>query len=345
LLSQTAGASFFQSLEWLEIYWRHFGEGRKLRTLVVSDENRILGILPLVVQDEKTKLGHFRTLTFPLHNWGSFYGPIGPNPELTLVAGLDHIRRTPRDWDLLELRWQGAVGADAEVARRAMAAVGFQAHPTVWDRTHVVDCDGTWASYWASRKGSWLRRFRHDERTLAEQGDISSMHYRPAGAMCNDGSPRWDLYDACEEIARHSWQNAAADGTTLTHESVRAFLRETHAAAAASGAVDVNLLFLDGTPVAFIYGYHYRGYAFGMRRGFNAELAKQGAGNVLLARTIESSFAHGDRVYDMGTGSHESKRYFLTRTIPIMRYSHFPTWMPRAQLLRLRRWWQGRRDL
>ncbi len=344
LLPQTAGASFFQSLEWLEIYWRHFGAGQnqKLRVLVVSDENRTLGILPLVVQNEKTKLGHLRTLTFPLHDWGSFYGPIGPSPELTFAAGLEHIRRTPRDWDVLDLRWQGAVGTDAEVARRAMAAVGFQAYPTVWDRTYVVDLDGTWDSYWASRKGSWLRRFRHDARTLAEQGEISSVHYRPAGAMCNDGSPRWDLYDACEEIARQSWQASADDGTTLTHESIRSFLRESHEAAAAAGEVDVNLLLLSGTPVAFIYGYHYRGYVFGMRRGFNAKLAKHGVGNALLARTIESSFARGDRVYDMGVGSYASKRYFLTRIIPMMRYSHFPPWTLRAPLLRLRRWWQAR---
>jgi CelD/BcsL family acetyltransferase involved in cellulose biosynthesis len=33
LLDQTPGASFFQSLDWLEVYWRHFGAGQKLRVL------------------------------------------------------------------------------------------------------------------------------------------------------------------------------------------------------------------------------------------------------------------------------------------------------------------------
>lgn len=345
LLSQTVGASFFQSLEWLEVYWRHFGADKKLRTLVVMDENenRVIGILPLVVQDDKTKLGYFRTLTFPLHDWGSFYGPIGPEPELTLVAGLEHVRRTPRDWEILELRWQGAFGADVDQARRAMTAVGFQAYPSIWNLSHIVELEGTWDSYWASRKGPWRRQFRRAERRLAKQGEISSIHYRPAGTLLGDDSPRWDLYDACEDIARKSWQGAATDGTTLTHESVREFLREMHVAAAAAGAVDVNLLLLGETPVAFIYGYHYRGYAYGMRRGFNAEMAKHGAGNVLLARTIQNSFARGDRVYDMGVASYGSKRYFLTRTLPVMRYSHFAARTPRVQLLHLCRWLQSRR--
>ena len=64
---------------------------------------------------------------------------------------------------------------------------------------------------------------------------------------------------------------------------------------------------------------------------------------MLLARTLCDSFARGDRIYDMGVGSLASKRHFETRQIPILRYSHFPPLALRAQLLRLRRWWQARR--
>ncbi len=159
----------------------------------------------------------------------------------------------------------------------------------------------------------------------------------------DDGAPRWDLYDACENLARQSWQSEATDGTTLSDEPVREFFREVHAAAAAAGAVDLNLLLLGGKPVAFIYGYHWRGYVYGLRRGYDARQTRDGAGNVLLAYTLRDSFARGDRIYDMGVGSPESKRRFQTRTVPIMRYSHFPPLSPRAQILRLRRWWQGRR--
>jgi CelD/BcsL family acetyltransferase involved in cellulose biosynthesis len=340
LLRQTPGASFFQSLEWLEIYWRHFRAGQTLRAIVVLDDDRPTGIVPLVVRSEKSKLGSLRVLTFPLHDWGSFYGPIGPQPEPTLRAGLEHVRNTHRDWDILELRWQGA--GDPFGTRQAMLGAGFQAYPTVWNRAAVVDLDGTWQSYWTTRKGAWLRRFRHAQRKLAEQGDVSHVHYRPAGNSSNDGDPRWDLYDACEEIARRSWQGDARNGTTLSHESVRGFLREAHQAAAEAGAVDINLLLLDGSPVAFVYGYHYGGYVYGLRRGYDPQRTREGAGNVLLAYALRDSFARGDRLYDMGVGSLQSKRHFQTRVVPILRYSHFPPLAIRAQLLRARRWWQGR---
>ncbi len=315
LLRQTAGASFFQSLEWLEVYWRHFGDGQRLRTMIVLDEGRPTGILPLVVRSEATKVGHLRVLTFPLHDWGSFYGPIGADPGLTLAAGLEHIHRAPRDWDILELRWQGAVGTDPTLVQRAMLAAGFQAYPTVWDRAALVDFAGTWQSYWAARKGAWLRRFRHAERRLAQQGEISHVRYRPLGELHDDGSPRWDLYDACEELARRSWQGGATDGTTLSHDAVRGFLREAHEAAAAAGAADLNLLLLDGMPAAFVYGYHYGGYVYGLRRGYDAAQPR-GGGQRALGPRPPRRLRRGDRIYDMGVGSRESKRHFETRAVP-----------------------------
>jgi CelD/BcsL family acetyltransferase involved in cellulose biosynthesis len=376
LLRETPGASFFQSLDWLEVYWRHFGDGQKLRVLAIHDGDRLAGILPLVVRDEKSKVGRIRVLTYPLDEWGSFYGPISPDPALTLTAGLEHVGRTPRDWDVLEVRWQGAVGTNPGQAQLAMLTTGFQSYPTVMNRAAIVDLGGTWDSYWSARKGAWLRRFHSAERKLSEQGSVSYVRYRPTGIggvaggadisisggadilvcqekrvasgrqeclphPCNN-SPRWDLYDACEELARRSWQGTSTDGTTLSHDAVRRFLREMHERAAAAGAVDLNLLMIDGVPVAFIYGYYYRGYVFGLRRGYDEDRSREGAGNVLLAYTLRDSFARGDRVYDMGVGSYSSKRYFQTRLAPIWRYSHYSPRVLRTQVLRLNRWWRSR---
>jgi CelD/BcsL family acetyltransferase involved in cellulose biosynthesis len=342
LLDQTVGGSFFQSLDWLTIYWRHFGPGQRLRTLVVMEDDRPSGILPLTVRTEATRVGRLRLLTFPLHDWGSFYGPIGPDANKTLAAALQHIAGTARDWDFLELRWLGSPGTDPIELQRTMQSAGFQAYPTVMDYTSVVDAAETWAAYWSSRKGSWLRKFRHTERGLSKLGKVEYVRYRPRGNAHDDGSPRWDLYDACEKIAAESWQSRATDGTTLTHESVREFFRQTHEAACAAGTADLSLLNIDGVPAAFIYGYHMHGVSSGIRRGFDAAECSKGAGNVLLARTLQDSFARGDTIYDMGIGSIESKRYFQTRLIPIVRLCHFSSAL-RPQLLRAARWWSSRR--
>jgi CelD/BcsL family acetyltransferase involved in cellulose biosynthesis len=342
LLAQTPAAGFFQSLEWLEVYWRYFGASQKLRVIVVLDGGQPIGIMPLVVRTESTKVGRVGVLTYPLHAWGSFYGPIAADPNRVLAAAFAHIRHAPRDWDVFELRWQGAPGVDPSQTLHTMRHSGYNAYSTVWDRTALVELTGNWDSYWASRKANWLQRYRAGERKLEQHGEISYVRYRPEGQAKGDGSPRWDLYDACERIAQRSWQGAATDGTTLSHATVRAFLREMHSAAAAAGGVDLNLLLLNGEPAAFAYNYHYQGSIYGLRRGYDAEKSRDGAGHVLLVHALRDSFARGDHIYDLGVGSLESKEPFQTRLAAIFRFSYFPSLRLQSQLLRVKRWWQSR---
>src|SRR5688572_1495880 len=103
LLGETPDAGFFQTLDWLSIYWRHFGRDQRLRTLLVYDEERLVGILPLAVKPLATRGGAVRTLGYPLDGWETRYGPIGANARAVLSAGLRHVDQTARDWDVLEL--------------------------------------------------------------------------------------------------------------------------------------------------------------------------------------------------------------------------------------------------
>jgi hypothetical protein len=340
LLRQTPGGSFFQSMEWLEAYWKHFGKGKLLRVLIVEEDQQPVGILPLIVQTEHTRVGQLKVLTYPLNNWGSFYGPIGPHPEKTLAAGLEHLQHSPRDWDFLELRGSGAP-SDSSISD-VFDAVGLKAYRSIWAETALVDLSQGWDAYLATRKGLWLRRLRQTEAKLSRQAKVEYVRYRPTGQEVSDDHSRWNYFEICKSLAEKSWQSSATDGTTLSHPSVRPFLEELHAMAVANGTIDINLLLLDNRPAAFIYGYHYNGYVFGLRRGFDPELSQSGVGTVLLWHTLRDSANRGDAIYDMGPGSLESKRHFLTRLAPIYRHSYFPTAALRTQILRFRRWWQER---
>ena len=76
LLERTPQASYFQTLDWLESYLRHHGHEVHLRVLVAYDDSAPVGILPMVLRREPTVVGPLDVLTYPLHDWGTFYGPI-----------------------------------------------------------------------------------------------------------------------------------------------------------------------------------------------------------------------------------------------------------------------------
>jgi hypothetical protein len=164
------------------------------------------------------------------------------------------------------------------------------------------------------------------------------VRYRPLGAAHGDGDPRWDLYDACVDLARRSWQGSSRNGTTLSHTTVSGFLRETHALAAKAGAVDLNLLKLNGRPIAFNYNYHQQGRVTGLRLGYDPEYSHIGPGNVLYALSLRDSFERGDHTFDLGVGFAPAKRGWYTRLATSYRYVHYSLTAPRVQLVRMKRW-------
>jgi CelD/BcsL family acetyltransferase involved in cellulose biosynthesis len=335
----TEGVSFFQTLEWLEIYWKHYGHGKKLRVLLVMEENQVQGIMPLVVQKDKTWVGPIRFLTYPLSAWGSFYGPIGRDTQRILEAGLNHIRRTPKDWDVIELRYVDAEGVDGGATERAMKALGLKVYRTTQGVAPLIDMQGSWDDYVAARSRNWRKSFRYWERKLKQQGEVQFVRYRPRGEAHADSDPRWDLYDTCVAISEKSWQSASPDGTTLCHAEIRDFLREVHAVAARLGAVDMELLLLNGTPLAFGYNYIWDRRLIGLRVGYDPGISRtSGAGSLLKAYIVQDGCERGDLVYDMGPGSLAIKRHLRTRATTIYRYSHFNSLSPRIQLMRLKRW-------
>jgi CelD/BcsL family acetyltransferase involved in cellulose biosynthesis len=334
LLNETPGASYFHSYDWFAAYWRHLGADQRMRILLVLDSGRLTGVVPLVVVRERTKLGTLRSLRYPLHGWGSFYGPIGRRPRESLHRAITHVLASRRDWDLLDMLWVDRDGADQGATAGAATDAELTMRASPWLASARIELCGGWDRYWASRKSHFRTNVRRDERRLRAAGEVTFIRHRPLGAAHGDGDPRWELYDECERLAAQSWQGGSTSGTTLSHESVRAYLRAAHASASAFGGVDLNLLLLAGRPVAFAYNYHFAGYVYGLRAGFDASAAPPGAGTALQSMMIEDSCRRGDLVIDLGPGSLDAKRAWQTRLAIAWRYTHYSARSPRAQILR-----------
>jgi CelD/BcsL family acetyltransferase involved in cellulose biosynthesis len=344
LLAQTPIATFFHSCDWLETYWQHFGGDQKLRVFVVRQGKQVTGIVPMTVLREPTKLGAVRVLTYPQAYWGSYYGPIGPAPRESLRAVLGRLRRSRRDWDLLDLRFAPPTELDPARTDDELCAAGFAADERETDRTSIIDLPSSFDAYMAQRPSKWRNNHRRWLRRLKERGNLRFVRHRPLGASHGDADPRWDLYDACEAVALKSWQGSSTTGTTITHPTIRPFVRDMHVTACNAGAADVSMLLLDEQPIAFLYGYRYRGHVYGLRVGYDESVSRDGVGNILYTSVVEDSIAQGDRVIDLGPGSLEAKRALISRIVPIFRRTYGNPYSWRGLLWRAKRAWDARRS-
>ena len=344
LLEKTVGADFFQTPYWLETYFQHFAAEQELRVLVISQGDQPTGILPLIIAPYNCSLGKFRVLTYPLDWWGTFYGPIGPDPQQTLRTGLAYLKQQPKDWDFLELRFVEGNSLEDEI----------ESHDATLDSLNSVGINSvvkeplfhcariklptTWEDYLAGRRKSWKTTIRRSENKTRKLGEIEHIRYRPTGTSGGQDDPRWDLFEECRRLSELSWQGKSDNTQTFAHPNVAPLLKDLHLQAVAAGCVDMNLLLVDGKAIAYHYGYHWRGYFSSLRLGFDPKFSQQGVGTVLTSRMIQDSIRREDHTFDFLPDCLKAKMPWKTSVDVGYRYSHFPSSLGPTGLLRLKRW-------
>ncbi|MCO6046982.1 GNAT family N-acetyltransferase [Aeoliella sp. ICT_H6.2] len=341
LLARTANATFFQTLDWLEIFWQHFGDDQRLRVLVVEEHGQAIGIVPLCVRTQQHRLGPLRTLTYPLDGWDNFYAPLGDRPMATLTAAIAYLGKAPRDWDRVQL--VGAIGdmGDGQPTRQSMTLGGMRPTVTAMGVASLVDLAGDWESYLASRSAKTRHMLRRHLREVQQSSGVEYLRHRPQSRQQGDGQPRWDLFDQCQQVAEQSWQSHSVGGNTLCHPRYRDFYRDAHAAAARLGMLDLNLLLLDGQAVAFNYNYLHRGRLTGLRMGFAPQASQFSAGMLLMAAMLRDSCERGDALVDLGAGNQPFKCRLRTDEQMSHQLTYTPLSAVRCQALRLARWVRG----
>jgi CelD/BcsL family acetyltransferase involved in cellulose biosynthesis len=335
LLRETPDHSFFHSLEWLETTWRHYTLRQRLRVIIVRRDGQPLGIVPLCVRTERRKVGSVRVLTYPLDDWGAFYGPVGPEPKLAVRAAIKHIAATPRDWDFIDLRWVDEAADEFLTLGEALreAEFNFRVRPRM--EVRICRFAEGWDAYVKSRSRNWRRKMKHDIDALETTGEVRLVRHRPAVGEA-DYQRDDEVFDVVEGLSEHTWQAEAESQSTFCSPRVRDVLRRAHHAAASLGMLDVNLLYVGDKPVAFNYNYLAEGRTYGLRCGYDSTLGLEGCGRVLLYKMLEDSFERGDVLYNFGPGRQPYKERFATE----MRYSyafrHYARYSLRSQLMNLR---------
>ena len=156
LALKTESAQFFQTHDWLTVYWKHYGQDQRMRILLVRDNDRIIGIVPLVIRYERRQVGNLATLTYPLDDWGSFYHPITTDAARTMSAVVHYLNQNQKDWQLLSWRWCDSNHPATTAIEAAMADAGMRTFDSVRETSAIIDLPPSYDDYLAQR-GSKFR--------------------------------------------------------------------------------------------------------------------------------------------------------------------------------------------
>lgn len=316
LQERSPHASFFQSRGWMECYWRRYVDELKFRILIVTVGEQPVGILPLVIKPIVTSVGTVRVLTYPDDDWASRFGPVGPNPTVTLVGALKHLANSPRDWDLIDLRGVDDAVLDQGRTENALKLAQLTALHREWSPAATIDFDALDAGHQFVMR----RTLQSAERQLWRSGrwDIDEFMTDPQQGRAPDRA-LWD-----------SLQPLLADYT----QQERDFLRDVYESAAWDGGLRAQVLNFGGVPSAALFSVASQSgvdvLAAGLLPGAAPELA-----TILTGRLMFDGLEAGERCFRFGPRVQGLTADWPAQRTMTGRWTHFASWSPRAQLLRL----------
>jgi CelD/BcsL family acetyltransferase involved in cellulose biosynthesis len=300
LLDSTDNA-VFSTWEWITCWWKHFGEGRRLRVLVAENDHKTIALAPLMLSNYTyIGFGRLRKIEFlgtPQSDYNNFI--LSENESDCARLFVKHIEGL-RDWDHLELRGvleestsarllcDYSVTSPVRLVKRALTLAPYIILPSTLEEL-------------VSRLGSHDRHnMVRSERRLRERYKVDMKTYK-------DFSSIQEAMDTMFELHQKRQKSISDTPTDFASPRTRAFHSELAALFAAKGWLNLNFLTANDEAIAATYCFDYRGKTYGYQGGFDPLFRRYSVATLLHLRNIEGSIRRGFKEYDFSIGAESYK--------------------------------------
>jgi len=302
LLAASLADSFFLTWEWLYAWWTHLAGDRRLFLLVARQGGRLVAIAPLSLRARRV------AGVLPLRSV-EFLGADRLSSDY-----LDVIVR--RGWEADAIPALAQYLADARLAlelasvRRAGCAAAAlsraltQRRWRMWETPTAV-CpfidlsEHTWESYLGTLESKPRNDFLRLLKNLTKK---FSVRLEPASSE----PQRREFMVHLVRLHNLRWQNLGGSDALHTADLV-AFHDEVSRVTLERGWLRLFVLWLDGQPVASLYGFRYGRTFYFVQTGFDPAYGRHAVGLITVGLTIKSAIAEGAEEYDFLRGDEAYK--------------------------------------
>jgi CelD/BcsL family acetyltransferase involved in cellulose biosynthesis len=261
--------NIFATLEWNELWWRHYGRGRDLRIAISRCSDDVEAIVPLFVWSERP----VRILRLLGHGHGDRLGPICEGDPATVAGALrSALAAVPHDlfvgdWLAGDRDWSRALDG------RVLRTTGYP----------ILALAGrSWDELLAGTSGRFRKSIRHSRNRLERR---HAVRFRSTDAVTlnRDLDSVFRLHRA--RFGRHR-------GCHFCRE-YEPFQREFAALALERDWLRLLVLELDGEVVAAEFGFLFHDAYFAYQGGRDPAWERESVGFVLEVETIRRALEEG----------------------------------------------------
>jgi CelD/BcsL family acetyltransferase involved in cellulose biosynthesis len=300
LVARMRYPTVFSRWEWMAAWWAHFAEDRGARIIVIHDENRLVGILPLYLQccywRRDWRIGRVlryfaSTEVYPDHlDIIAAPGDAGA----CVAAAFNHLRKSAHQWDVIQLPYLAADSALAASDMNASVRLGPLKRTGV---AAYISNGGGYEDYLRGLSGNERQKIRSRRRKLLERKGVTYESIAPH-----------DYLDALSVLFALHEKRALQKGITSTFrgQKIQMFHRQLVETLPAQN-IWLRALRWDGTLVALFYGYRIDDRVFYFQMGHDPDKSDWSMGSVILQETIREALEVGVKEYNFLQGDEEFK--------------------------------------
>ena len=303
-LVRDTGDSLFLQHEWFEAAWAWRKLDSQLFILVAREQQKLIGILPLISAIDASHFPAIRTLAFLTVPDTQFCDVIAAadSRERVVEAFCETLHKRRVQWDRLTLQYLDHRTTTVSELETAAAARHYVCDVTTQDRNLYINLQSTWDDYYGTRSRSLKKANNLAANRLKKTGEVAITQ------ITAENSSAVQIDHALEQvinISRRSWKNET--GNSLEQPGPGGFIKALTSHAARRGWLSMWLLSLDGTPIAMEYQLIEGGNVYALRADFDAEREEISPGSHLMRTLLESLFGQDLQRYYMGPGKNVYK--------------------------------------
>jgi CelD/BcsL family acetyltransferase involved in cellulose biosynthesis len=306
LLQKSSDNNIFLTWEWLFIWWRHYGEGKQLRILLIKEQDKIIGIVPMMQWQYKKGPFHINLLENICAEECDYSGAILTERVDESVAIL--------------LKYLQKITSDSKTIVRIWHVPERSNFLSVLRKEHPVFIKSLILNERLSSQCPYIDLPTTREEYFQTLGKRTREHIRRrAKYLENDFTVEFKKYTGDEDLQsmlenlfllhQERWQARNIVSKFQTPQA-RGFYVEVSEVFHQKGWLNLSFVNINGRIASIEWGFNYDRTYWSMTFSFDIDYSRYSLGRIHSMYLIQDAINNGQRKFDMLKGIEDYKSHY-----------------------------------
>jgi CelD/BcsL family acetyltransferase involved in cellulose biosynthesis len=305
----------FSEWEWLSTWWKLFGNNKRLLVLLAEENNKIVGIAPLMFSVDDIygfRIGKIEFIGTPDSGCHDFI--LGEKREECIRLFIKYLDNYYEKWTYIKL------SDIQETSKSIKLLTGLSGNSRRIRVRMINDCPyislpKSFDTFYSSLNYAFIKDIKRRQKRLQEKYSIEFKEYSNSEMVKSGMEILFNLH-------QKYWVSKGETGA-FDNPKFRNFYSDVASLFSEKGMLFLCSLLADGAPVAIVCGFRYRSKLWCVSFGREISFDRYGVGNLLILHVLkkfieegftEFSFGRGDEAYKYRWNAQSRKNLEITLT-------------------------------